>query len=214
MTRLLIIGANGLLGTELTRALAERHGAECVVTADMVPKGKHPAIRHEMMDATDFGQLQVVVQKHGVTQIYMLAAAKPDVAEHAPQWSWNLNIASLMNVLEVARQQKLDKIFWPSSASALGPATVRLPSCMVTQCLAREPVTVDGMSKLAGEWWCRWYAEKYAVDVRSMRLPDLRSQGTAEGRSPAIDHAVRAAIELMEAPRAASMGAAAMAFEA
>jgi nucleoside-diphosphate-sugar epimerase len=225
--KILIIGANGQLGTELSAALADRHGSHNVITSDMVPNGRHAHITHEMLDVTDAGQLKELVKRHGITQIYHLAAALSATGETSPTWAWNLNMGGLLNVLETARHYKLDKVFWPSSIAAFGPTT---PADATPQSTVMEPKTVYGISKLAGEGWCRWYFEKHGVDVRSLRYPGLISYKTKPGGGTTdyaidifysalkgeryncflaedealpmlyMDDAVRATLELMEAP--------------
>ena len=225
--KILIIGANGQLGTELSVALAEHHGPERIVTSDVNAQGRHPHITHETLDVTDIDQLQRLVDTHGITQIYHLAATLSAAGEKKPKWAWQLNMNGLLNVLEVAASAGLDKLFWPSSIAAFGPTT----PADATQRTVMEPKTVYGVSKLAGEGWCRWYFENRGVDVRSLRYPGLISYKTLPGGGTtdyAIDifhyalrhqlypcflerdealpmmympDAVRATIELMEAPR-------------
>ncbi len=226
--KILIIGANGQLGTELSAALAERHGAQHIVTSDVGLQGRHAHLAHEALDVTDIDQLQKQVEKHGITQIYHLAATLSAVGEKNPKWAWQLNMTGLLNVLEVAALRGLDKVFWPSSIAAFGPTT---PADATHQRTVMEPKTVYGVSKLAGEGWCRWYFENKGVDVRSLRYPGLISYKTLPGGGTtdyAIDvfhyalrrqtypcflkqdealpmmympDAIRATIELMEAPR-------------
>lgn len=228
--RVLVIGANGQLGTELAAALADRYGADNVVASDRVEVGRHVDLRHEMLDATDVGQLARVVEKHRITQIYHLAAALSATGETAPGWAWRLNMGSLLNVLELARQHKLDKVFWPSSIAAFGPTT---PAEATPQRTVMEPSTVYGISKLAGEGWCRWYFENHGVDVRGLRYPGLISYKASPGGGTTdyaidifhaalkgerytcflaedeslpmlyMDDAVRGTLELMEAPGSA-----------
>ncbi|MFC4273664.1 NAD-dependent epimerase/dehydratase family protein [Achromobacter aloeverae] len=228
--KILITGANGQLGTELSLALAHRHGSSNVITTDIVPNSRHPHITHELLDVTDAGQLDAIVKRHGVTQIYHLAAALSATGETSPHWAWNLNMAGLLNVLETARKFKLERIFWPSSIAAFGPTT---PADATPQKTVMEPSTVYGISKLAGEGWCRWYFEKHHVDVRSIRYPGLISFKTRPGGGTTdyaieifhaalrgdtykcflaedeelpmlhMEDAVRATIELMEAPASA-----------
>ena len=225
--KILITGANGQLGTELSAALAERYGTGCVVTSDVNAQGRHAHLVHEVLDVTDLDQLQKVVETHGITQIYHLAATLSAVGEKKPKWAWQLNMTGLLNVLEVAALAGLDKLFWPSSIAAFGPTT---PADATRQRTVMEPKTVYGVSKLAGEGWCRWYFENKGVDVRSLRYPGLISYKTLPGGGTtdyAIDifhyalrqqtypcflerdealpmmympDAVRATIELMEAP--------------
>jgi len=176
--RILIIGANGQIGTELAAALAERHGDDAVVTSDLAPEGRIDRLRHEQLDATDRGALAAAVDKHRITQIYHLAAALSASGERAPQWAWQLNMSGLLNVLEVARAARLQRVFWPSSIAAFGPTT---PADDTPQKTVMEPTTVYGISKLAGEGWCRWYHANHGVDVRSLRYPGLISAKTPPG---------------------------------
>lgn len=177
-TRILIIGANGQIGTELTHALVARHGKEAVVTSDQVPQGRVPGVWHEALDATENGALTEVVERHNITQIYLLAAALSARGEQHPKWAWDLNMKSLLNVLELGRTHKLQRIFWPSSIAAFGPST---PREQTPQHTVMDPATVYGISKLAGEGWCNWYHNNHGVDVRSLRYPGLISWKTAPG---------------------------------
>ena len=226
MSRILIIGANGQIGTELGEALIGKHGADAVVTSDLAPEGRLKQVRHEALDVTDAAALAAVVKRHRIGQIYLLAAALSANGEKHPQWAWNLNMGGLLNVLELARQVKLERVFWPSSIAAFGPAT----PATAPQSTVMDPSTVYGISKLAGERWCAWYNAQHGVDVRSLRYPGLISWKTPpgggttdyaveifhaalkQGRYTAFlaEHtrlpmmympdAIRATIELMEAP--------------
>jgi nucleoside-diphosphate-sugar epimerase len=230
MTKILIIGANGQIGSELAQELARRHGFDAVITSDLAPDGRVPALRHEMLDVTDAAALAAVVKRHGITQIYHLAAALSATGEKHPMWAWDLNMKGLLNVLELARTQKLERIFWPSSIAAFGPNT---PTLDTPQTTVMDPTTIYGISKLAGERWCQWYFEKHGVDVRSLRYPGLISWKTPPGGGTTdyaveifhsalktgrytcfleegqalpmmyMPDALRATIELMEAPASA-----------
>jgi nucleoside-diphosphate-sugar epimerase len=225
--KILIIGANGQIGTELAAALAARHGNGAVVTSDLAPQGKLPELAHEALDCTDIGALTDIVQRHAITQVYHLAAALSARGEKHPMWAWDLNMKGLLNVLEVARSHKLQRIFWPSSIAAFGPGT---PRDATPQKTVMDPSTVYGISKLAGEGWCAWYFKHHGVDVRSLRYPGLISWKTPpgggttdyaveifhaalkEGRYTCfleehqalpmmtMDDAIRATLELMDAP--------------
>lgn len=226
-TVILLIGANGQIGTELATALAARHGADAVVTSDVAPEGRVPGLAHEMLDVTDAAALAAVVARHHVTQVYHLAAALSASGEKHPQWAWDLNMRGLLNVLELARTARLERVFWPSSIAAFGPST---PADATPQTTVMDPTTVYGISKLAGERWCAWYHAKHGVDVRSLRYPGLISWKTPPGGGTTdyaveifhaalragrytcflredqalpmmyMDDALRATIELMEAP--------------
>ena len=176
--KILIIGANGQIGTELAQALALRHGQANIISSDLAPQGRLPELTHEMLDVTDAAALARVVKRHGIRQIYHLAAALSATGEQHPMWAWDLNMKGLLNVLELARVAKLERVFWPSSIAAFGPST---PALDTPQTCAMDPSTVYGISKLAGERWCAWYHAKHGVDVRSLRYPGLISYKTAPG---------------------------------
>ncbi len=176
--KILIIGANGQIGTELAQALALRHGQANIISSDLAPQGRLPELTHEMLDVTDAAALATVVKRHGIRQIYHLAAALSATGEQHPMWAWDLNMKGLLNVLELARVAKLERVFWPSSIAAFGPST---PALDTPQTCAMDPGTVYGISKLAGERWCAWYHAKHGVDVRSLRYPGLISYKTAPG---------------------------------
>lgn len=174
----LIIGANGQIGSELASALTERHGADGVITSDLSPHGRSRELQHEALDCTDLAALTHVVERHRVTRIYHLAAALSARGEKHPMWAWDLNMKGLLNVLELARTHKLERVFWPSSIAAFGPST---PQDHTPQQTVMDPTTVYGISKLAGEGWCAWYHRHHGVDVRSLRYPGLISWTTPPG---------------------------------
>jgi len=178
---ILVIGANGQIGTELVAALAQRHGAQAVISSDIAaqarPDTQQLGVRHVALDATDAPALQAVVERFAVTQIYLLAAALSGRAEQHPAWAWDLNMKGLLNVLELARSHH-QRVFWPSSIAAFGPSS---PKVMTPQTTAMDPTSVYGVSKLAGEGWCAWYHRNHGVDVRSLRYPGLVSWKTPPG---------------------------------
>jgi nucleoside-diphosphate-sugar epimerase len=178
---ILVIGANGQIGTELVQALAQQQGAQAVISSDIAlearPEIQRLGVRHVALDATDAQALQAVVERFAVTQVYLLAAALSARAEQHPTWAWDLNMKSLLNVLELARSHQL-RVFWPSSIAAFGPSS---PKVMTPQSTAMDPTSVYGISKLAGEGWCAWYHRTHGVDVRSLRYPGLISWKTPPG---------------------------------
>ena len=179
--KILIIGANGQIGSELTQALAQRYGAQSVITSDIAAQGRAEnmalGVRHLALDATDGDAIKAAVEAHGVTQIYLLAAALSARGEQHPGWAWDLNMKSLLHVLELARTHSL-RVFWPSSIAAFGPNS---PKSMTPQRCVMDPTSVYGISKLAGEGWCAWYHRNHGVDVRSLRYPGLISWKTPPG---------------------------------
>lgn len=177
-TRILVIGANGQIGSELTEALIARYGSEAVVAADIAPEGRGAQAAYEPLDVLDAPSLAALVARHRVTQIYHLAAALSARGEQHPVWAWDLNMRGLLNVLEVAREHRLERVFWPSSIAAFGPGTPAEPA---PQHAVMDPGTVYGISKLAGERWCAWYHAKHGLDVRSLRYPGLVSWKTPPG---------------------------------
>ncbi len=170
MDKILIIGASGQLGTELTLKLRELKGSDSVIASDL----RQPAelIKdgpYEQLDIMDGDAFHSIVQKHEVTQVYHLAAILSATGEKDPLFAWKLNMDSLLTVLE-AGKDTLQKIYWPSSIAVFGPGT---PKVDTPQNTLMDPNTVYGISKLAGERWCEYYYEKYQVDVRSLRYPGL-----------------------------------------
>jgi len=178
---ILVIGANGQIGTELVEALAQRHGSQAVISSDICaqarPETLQLGVRHVALDATDVTALQAVVERFAATHIYLLAAALSARAEQHPAWAWDLNMKGLLNVLELARSHQL-RVFWPSSMAAFGPSS---PKVLAPQTTAMDPTSVYGISKLAGEGWCAWYHRNHGVDVRSLRYPGLISWKTLPG---------------------------------
>ena len=172
MDKILVIGAAGQLGSELTRALADQFGGDQVIATDLraAASVQLPYCRFEVLDVMDKDALGALVKKERVTQIYHLAAVLSATGEKNPQFAWQLNMDSLLHVLELAKEFGLDRIYWPSSIAVFGPGT---PKINTPQFCEKDPNTVYGISKLAGEGWCNYYFEKYGVDVRSLRYPGL-----------------------------------------
>lgn len=178
--KILVIGSSGQIGTELILKLREQYGSNNVIAADI----KKPQPTHldegpfEIADVTDGNSLNAIVIKHKITHIYLLAALLSASAEQKPQLAWELNIQGLFNVLNLAREKKIKRIFWPSSIAVFGPSS---PKDDTPQNTIMDPDTVYGISKLAGERWCEYYFKKYGVDVRSLRYPGIISWKTPPG---------------------------------
>ena len=178
MNKLLVIGANGQIGSELTAALAEAHGEANVIAADLhtpVALGRSPFV---CVDVLDRQRLEDVVSHHAVTDVYLLAATLSARGEDMPLATWKLNVDGLVNVLELAREHRIARIFWPSSIAAFGPHSARPPT---PQWTPMDPTTIYGASKVAGERLCEYYFARFGVDVRSIRLPGVISHRTPPG---------------------------------
>jgi nucleoside-diphosphate-sugar epimerase len=176
MERILVIGANGQIGSELVEALANKHGADNVIATDISPKNLYNAAHYQVLDVMNKSALEQLVADHDITQVYQLAAMLSATGEAAPLKAWDLNMDGLLNILEVARvrgeQGKPVCVFWPSSIAAFGPNTPRENTPQMT---VMDPTTIYGISKLAGERLCEYYFLKYGVDVRSIRYPGIIS---------------------------------------
>lgn len=173
----MVIGANGQIGTDLVSGLAQRFGAENVIATD-IREGNHGEVLFETLDILDRETLEKLIKKHNVGTVYLLAALLSATAEQKPMAAWKLNMDGLFNVLELAKEGVIDKIFWPSSIAVFGPTT---PRDNTPQTTVMEPSTVYGISKLAGERWCEYYHNKYGIDVRSIRYPGLISYKAQPG---------------------------------
>ncbi len=227
--RILIIGASGQIGTELTARLRTQFGSHKVIATD-IREGDSELLEggpFEILDAMDYKSLENIIIRHEITDVYLLAAMLSATAEKFPMRAWNLNMNSLFNVLNLAKEKKIKKVFWPSSIAVFGPTT---PRTNTPQKTIMEPSTVYGISKQAGERWCEYYFNKYGVDVRSIRYPGLISYKTLPGGGTTdyavdiyhkalkhneyrcflsasttlpmmfIDDAIKATLSLMEAP--------------
>ena len=228
-TKILIIGACGQIGTELTLALREKHGENNVIASD-IREGSEELMKSgpfEKIDATNYKAIEDIVMHYEVDEVYLMAAMLSATAEKFPMRGWSLNMDSLFNVLNLAKDKKIEKVFWPSSIAVFGPSTPKLDTPQTT---VMEPTTVYGISKQTGERWCEYYYKKYGVDVRSIRYPGLISYKTQPGGGTTdyaveifhealshkkytsflseetalpmmfMDDAIRATISLMEAP--------------
>lgn len=175
--KILVIGSSGQIGTELTEKLQEIYGIHNVIASDVKNINYVNGI-FEVLDVLDEKRLHEIISKHEISQVYLLAALLSATAEKDPQFAWKLNMGGLLNVLELAKEKKIRKIYWPSSIAVFGPRT---PKENVPQHAVMDPVTVYGISKLAGERWCEYYFLKYGVDVRSLRYPGLISYKSPPG---------------------------------
>ena len=172
MGKILVIGAGGQLGTELTKALAEKFGNENIIATDFqdAAKDKFSYCSFQILNVMDKAALASIVETHSVSQIYHLAAILSAAGEKNPLQAWDLNMVGLLNVLEIAKSHTIEKVFWPSSIAVFGPNTIQEQTPQQT---FKDPNTVYGISKLAGEHWCEYYYNTYGVDVRSLRYPGL-----------------------------------------
>lgn len=177
---ILVLGASGQIGTELTEKLRSVYGKKQVIASDI--RGGNAAIMasgpFEIIDATDKETILKTVKKYKVTQVYLLAAMLSATAEKYPQKAWNLNMNSLLAVLDLAKENHIKQVYWPSSIAVFGPTT---PKENTPQKTIMEPSTVYGISKLSGEFWCNYYHKKYGVDVRSLRFPGIISWKSKPG---------------------------------
>lgn len=177
---ILIIGACGQIGTELTLKLRKNYGKNAVIASD-ISEGSEELMQSgpfEFINALDYNQISAVIDKYAITEVYLMAAMLSAIGEKFPAKAWELNMNSLLNILNLAKEGKIKKIFWPSSIAVFGPTT---PKENTPQKTVMEPTTVYGISKLAGERWCEYYYDKYGVDVRSMRYPGIISWKTSPG---------------------------------
>ncbi|MBI3512266.1 MAG: NAD-dependent epimerase/dehydratase family protein [Bacteroidetes bacterium] len=177
---ILVIGSSGQIGTELVMALRKISGNDNVIAADL--KSSSPEVMQsgpfETLDALDKNKLFGIVKKYSVKEIYLLAALLSATAEQNPAFAWKLNMESLFHVLDLGKEGHIKKIYWPSSIAVFGPTTPRENTPQFT---VIEPVTIYGISKLAGERWCEWYFRKFGVDSRSLRYPGLIGWKSAPG---------------------------------
>ncbi len=232
MDKILVIGAGGQIGVELTLALRKKYSNEQVIASDIkdahpLLQGTGPFVHLDVMDSKAVAEL---VKSEKITQIYHLAAILSATGERNPLWAWDINMRSLLSILDICVEHKVQKLYWPSSIAVFGNTT---PKDDTPQKTIVEPTTVYGISKYAGELWCQYYFNKYGLDVRSLRYPGLISWKVLPGGGTTdyaidiyiealknkkyecflsentylpmmyMDDAIRATIELMEAPKEA-----------
>lgn len=229
-TKVLIIGACGQIGTELTKKLRSIYGVENVVASD-IRKLNIDVVNDgifEVVNALDYNQIEHLIEQYEITDVYLMAALLSATAEKNPAFAWDLNMNSLFHVLNIAKTGKIKKIFWPSSIAVFGPTTPRENTPQYT---IMEPSTVYGISKQSGERWCEYYSKQYGVDVRSIRYPGLISwvsepgggttdyaveiyhKAITEGKYTSflsentalpmmyMDDAIKATVQIMQAPK-------------
>lgn len=227
--KILVIGACGQIGVELTLELRKIYGGHNVIASDLraendLLKGTGPYVSLDVMNKE---MLHVQVIRQNITQIYLLAAILSATGEKNPNLAWSLNMTSLLNVLEIAKDENVHKVYWPSSIAVFGPTS---PKINCPQQTIIEPITVYGISKFAGEFWCNYFNQRFDIDVRSLRYPGLISYKSEPGGGTTdyaveifhaaveenhfdcflkedtylpmmyMPDAIRATIELMEAP--------------
>ena len=229
MKKILVIGAGGQIGSELVLELRKRFGEQSVVASDVKPECPAIIINgpYFQLDILNKEQVREFIISNSFTDVYLLAALLSATAEKNPDFAWKLNMEGLFTILELAKEGYLKKIFWPSSIAVFGPTT---PKNHTPQYTVMEPSTVYGISKQAGERWCEYYFNKFGVDVRSIRYPGLISYTSLPGGGTTdyavdifyrakkeakyncflsadtelpmmyMEDAIRATIELMEAP--------------
>jgi nucleoside-diphosphate-sugar epimerase len=222
---ILVTGSSGQIGSELVVALRERVGMQNVIASDIKPSASGP---FELADVTDRATLEGIIRKHRIGSIYHLVSILSAAGEKDPRLAWRVNIEGLKNVLDLAVEHKMDKVFWPSSIAAFGPHTPKIHTHQLT---VMDPNSMYGITKVTGELLCNYYFLQYGLDVRCVRYPGIISYKTPPGGGTtdfavAIFHAalrhgryecfvskntvipmiympdaIRAAIEFMEAPR-------------
>lgn len=180
MDKIIVIGASGQIGSELTIDLRKKYGNHNVIASDIRDASEEIMNTgpFETLDVMNECKLHDVIKKHDIKKVYLLAAYLSGTAEKHPKSAWDLNMKSLLSVLDMAKDRVIKQIFWPSTIAVFGPST---PKKETPQLTIMEPSTVYGISKQAGERWCEYYYHKHGVDVRSLRYPGLISYKTEAG---------------------------------
>ena len=180
MGKKLVIGSSGQIGVELIEQLAKDFGPNQVIAADIktVSKRKTLGVEYVTLDVLDKEKLFEIIKEHHISEVYLLAAMLSAIAEKNIQLAWDLNMKGLFNILDLAKEKHIEKIFWPSSIAVFGPTS---PKLNTPQSTLLEPSTVYGISKMSGERWCEYYFLKYGVDVRSLRYPGIISYKSPPG---------------------------------
>lgn len=176
--KILVIGSSGQIGIELVENLRNIYGIDNVIASDIKVTEQAKDGPFEVIDVLNTQNLLEIVKRHNINQIYLLAAMLSATAEKNPKFAWDLNMIGLFNVLDLAKEKIISKVYWPSSIAVFGPNT---PKINTPQYTIMEPSTVYGISKQAGERWCEYYYNKYNVDVRSLRYPGLIGWKSAPG---------------------------------
>ncbi len=192
--KVLIIGAAGQIGIELALSLSAMYGSQNIIISDLKPIPSLPENPFEKLDILDKNALFDIIKKHQIKQVYLLAALLSATGEQNPAFAWKLNMDGLFNVLDLAKEKHINKVYWPSSIAVFGPTTPRINTPQHT---IMEPSTVYGISKQAGEGWCNWYFNKHGVDVRSLRYPGLIGWKSAPGGGT-TDYAVHIFYEALK----------------
>ena len=179
-SKILIIGAAGQIGSELTYKLRHLHGSSQVIASDINTKNAALVASgsFEILDAKNYDAIKACIEKHGIETIYLMAAMLSATGETFPMKAWDLNMSSLFNVLNLAKEGLIKRVFWPSSIAIFGPTTTKIKTPQHAVC---EPTTVYGITKQVGERWCDYYHKNYGVDVRSIRYPGIISHKTMPG---------------------------------
>ena len=196
MGKKLVIGSSGQIGIELIEQLAQDFGANQVIASDikLVLEGKNLGVEHVTLDVLDKEKLFKIIKDHNISEVYLLAAMLSAIAEKNSQLAWDLNMKGLFNILDLAKEKHIEKIFWPSSIAVFGPTS---PKLNTPQSTLLEPSTVYGISKVSGERWCEYFFLKYGVDVRSLRYPGIISYKSQPGGGT-TDYAIEIFLEIYD----------------